>query len=75
MKDDEKNNEDNNVPYFVAKTNFVDLNAKLKAMTEEYIKDICNEYDSFNAISLRPSIVVGANDKYFLQPLLNGEQM
>ena len=66
---------DNDIPYFAAKPDFIDLNAKLKAMTEEYIKDVCNEYKTFHAISLRPSIVIGLNDKYFLQSVLNGTQI
>ena len=70
-----KGADDDSIPYSFAKQDFIDLNAKYKAITEDYIKDICKNYVNFRAISLRPSVVVGKTDNQFLQPMLRGEQM
>ena len=67
--------DNDSIPYSFAKQDFIDLNAKYKAITEDYIKDICIQHDSFRAVSLRPSIVVGRMDNQFLQHLLRGDSM
>ena len=67
--------DNDSIPYSFAKEDFIDLNAKYKAITEDYIKDICIQHDSFKAVSLRPSVVVGRMDNHFLQPLLRGDSM
>jgi nucleoside-diphosphate-sugar epimerase len=59
---------------FDAKNSLLKYDGHVKHMVEAYIQDHVVLYDWFHAVSLRPSVVVGHNDRMLMESMINGEQ-